>query len=856
MNLDYPITYIKGISVQRAALLYTELGIKTCNDLLNFFPFRYIDKTQFYAIKDLQPNSSEVQIVGKITRVKSVAQKRGIRLVATFQDASGTMELVWFKGQKWIKDSLKINEPYVVYGKLNHYNGNFSIPHPEMELVTEYKKKLQTKMQPVYPSTEKLTNSGVSNKLMRNYIQNLLQQFYDGIQESLSQEVLEDFKLMKKRDALLNVHFPKSQENLAKAQNRLKFEELFFIQLQLLRKKLINKTKNKGFIFENVGEVFNQFYSEKLPFDLTNAQKRVLKEIRKDVASGAHMNRLLQGDVGSGKTIVALLTMLLAIDNGFQATIMAPTEILANQHFTAVSELLEGMDIKVDILTGSVKTKKRREIHANLEDGSLHILVGTHALLEDKVQFKNLGIAIIDEQHRFGVAQRAKLWMKGGPPQSSQREEAQSVREKYMTARPSVYKLMKELQKDRKKQTTEAEQILWEQLRAKKLENKFRKQHIIDEFIVDFVSISKRLIIEVDGKYHNTKDQKEADELRTQILKELGFKVIRFNNEEVVGSIENVLEKISEELKSLSQEEENKSKSSLPLGGLGRAYLPPHILVMTATPIPRTLAMSVYGDLDISVIDELPPGRKEVKTVHRFDSNRLSVFKFMKDEIDKGRQVYLVYPLIEESEAMDYKDLMDGYESVSREFPSPKYQISIVHGKMKPADKDFEMQRFVKGETQIMVATTVIEVGVNVPNASVMIIESAERFGLSQLHQLRGRVGRGADQSYCILLSSYKLSEEAKTRLKTMVETTDGFKIAEVDLKLRGPGNLMGTQQSGVLNLKIADVVKDTKILVAARNTAISILQEDGNLSQEKNFPIKTAYTKMTKSSKIWSNIS
>ncbi|QOD61063.1 DUF559 domain-containing protein [Polaribacter haliotis] len=856
MNLDYPITYIKGISVQRAALLYAELGIKTCNDLLNLFPFRYIDKTQFYAIKNLQPNSSEVQIVGKITRVKSVAQKRGSRLVASFQDASGTMELVWFKGQKWIKDSLKINEPYVVYGKLNHYNGNFSIPHPEMELVTEYKKKLQTKMQPVYPSTEKLTNSGVSNKLMRNYIQNLLQQFYDGIQESLSQEVLEDFKLMKKRDALLNVHFPKSQENLAKAQNRLKFEELFFIQLQLLRKKLINKTKNKGFIFENVGEVFNQFYSEKLPFDLTNAQKRVLKEIRKDVASGAHMNRLLQGDVGSGKTIVALLTMLLAIDNGFQATIMAPTEILANQHFTAVSELLEGMDIKVDILTGSVKTKKRREIHANLEDGSLHILVGTHALLEDKVQFKNLGIAIIDEQHRFGVAQRAKLWMKGGPPQSSQREEAQSVREKYMTARPSVYKLMKELQKDRKKQTTEAEQILWEQLRAKKLENKFRRQHIIDEFIVDFVSISKKLIIEVDGKYHNTKDQKEADELRTQILKELGFKVIRFNNEEVVGNIENVLEKISEELKSLPQEEENKSKSSLPLGGLGRAFLPPHILVMTATPIPRTLAMSVYGDLDISVIDELPPGRKEVKTVHRFDSNRLSVFKFMKDEINKGRQVYLVYPLIEESEAMDYKDLMDGYESVSREFPSPKYQISIVHGKMKPVDKDFEMQRFVKGETQIMVATTVIEVGVNVPNASVMIIESAERFGLSQLHQLRGRVGRGADQSYCILLSSYKLSEEAKTRLKTMVETTDGFKIAEVDLKLRGPGNLMGTQQSGVLNLKIADVVKDSKILVAARNTAISILQEDGNLSQEKNLPIKTAYTKMTKSSKIWSNIS
>jgi ATP-dependent DNA helicase RecG len=698
LNLDYPITYINGISVQRAALLYADLGIKTCNDLLNFFPFRYIDKTKFYPIKDLQPNSSEVQIVGNITRVRSIAQNKGSRLVATFQDATGSMELVWFKGQKWIKDSIKINEPYVIYGKLNHYNGNFSIPHPELELISEYKKKMQSKMQPVYPSTEKLTNSGITNKLMRTYIQSLLQQFYDKIEENLSQEIISDFKLMSKRDALLNAHFPKSQENLTKAEYRLKFEELFFIQLQLLRKKLINKTKIKGFVFENVGAVFNEFYADKLPFNLTNAQKRVLKEIRKDVVSGAHMNRLLQGDVGSGKTIVAVLAMLLAIDNGFQATIMAPTEILANQHFTAVSNLVSDMNIKVDILTGSVRAKKRREIHANLEDGTLNILIGTHALLEDKVQFKNLGIAVIDEQHRFGVKQRAKLWAKN--------------------------------------------------------------------------------------------------------------------------------------------------------------QLPPHILVMTATPIPRTLAMSVYGDLDISVIDELPPGRKEVKTVHRFDSNRLGVFKFMKDEIAKGRQVYLVYPLIEESAVMDYKDLMDGFESISREFPLPKYQISIVHGKMKPADKEFEMQRFVRGETQIMVATTVIEVGVNVPNASVMIIESSERFGLSQLHQLRGRVGRGADQSYCILLSSYKLSQEAKTRLKTMVSTTDGFKIAEVDLKLRGPGNLMGTQQSGVLNLKIADILKDAEILVTARNKAISLLQEDENLSKVVNAPIKKAYIKMTKSSKIWSNIS
>ena len=698
MNLDYPITYIKGVSVQKATLLYAELGIKTCNDLLNFFPFRYIDKTQFYTIKELQPNSSEVQIAGKIMHVKSVAQKRGSRLVATFQDATGSMELVWFKGQKWIKDSLKVNESYVVYGKMNYYNGSFSIPHPEIELASEYKNKLQTKMQPVYPSSEKLTNSGISNKLMRNYIQSLLQQFFDGIQESLSPEIISDFKLMHKREALLNIHFPKNQEHLAKAEYRLKFEELFFIQLQLLRKKLINKTKIKGFVFQNVGAVFNEFYADKLPFNLTNAQKKVLKEIRKDVASGAHMNRLLQGDVGSGKTIVAVLSILLAIDNGFQATLMAPTEILANQHYIAVSELLGGMNIKVEILTGSTKTKKRRTIHQNLEDGTLHILIGTHALLEDKVKFLNLGIAIIDEQHRFGVAQRSKLW---------------------------------------KKNTTV-----------------------------------------------------------------------------------------------------------------------PHILVMTATPIPRTLAMSVYGDLDISVIDELPPGRKEVKTVHRFDSNRLSVFKFIKDEISKGRQVYMVYPLIQESEVMDYKDLMDGYESVSREFPSPKYQISIVHGQMKPADKEFEMQRFVKGETQIMVATTVIEVGVNVPNASVMIIESSERFGLSQLHQLRGRVGRGADQSYCILLSSYKLSPEAKTRLKTMVETTDGFKIAEVDLKLRGPGNIMGTQQSGVLNLKIADIVKDTQILVAARNKAISLIQEDSNLSKPENSNIKNAYLKLSKASEIWSEIS
>ena len=703
MNLNHPVTYIKGISVARAELLFTELGIKTCNDLLHLFPFRYIDKTQFYTINQLQQNSAEVQIVGKITGVKTVKQKRGSRLVATFSDATGTMELVWFKGVKWIKDSLKVNVPYVIYGKLNWYNGIPNMPHPEMETVKEYKSKLQMAMQPVYPSTEKLSTKGISNKVMRTMIQNLFQQAYNEIEETFPAYFIEEHQFLGKKESLLNIHFPKNQELLAKAQYRLKFEELFFIQLQLLQKKLIRKSKLKGFVFEQVGEEFTNFYNNHLPFDLTGAQKRVLKEIRKDVGSGAHMNRLLQGDVGSGKTIVALLTMLLAIDNGYQATIMAPTEILATQHYNGIIELLEKTDIKVELLTGSTKTKKRREIHESLLDGSLHILIGTHSILEEKVQFKNLGIAIIDEQHRFGVAQRRKLW--------------------------------------------------------------------------------------------------------------------------------------------------EKSSSD------GRA-IPPHILVMTATPIPRTLAMSVYGDLDISVIDELPPGRKEIKTVHRYDSNRLGVFKFLKDEIAKGRQAYVVYPLIQESEAMDYKDLMDGYESISREFPSPKYQISIVHGQMKPADKDYEMERFAKGDTQIMVATTVIEVGVNVPNASVMVIESAERFGLSQLHQLRGRVGRGAEQSYCILLSSYKLSSDGKTRLQTMVETTDGFKIAEVDLKLRGPGNIMGTQQSGVLNLKIADVVKDSPILHVARKAAINLLHEDPNLSEIKNSSLLKAYEKLRKTSGIWSNIS
>ena len=698
MNLNNPIYYINGVSNVRASLIAAELGLSSINDLLHFFPYRYIDRTKFYKINELIDNNSDIQIIGRITSLKTIQQKKGSRLIGKLQDETGAMELVWFKGHKWLKDAIKINTPYVIFGKLNHFKGFFSIVHPEMDLLEDYKKKLQTKLQPVYSSTDRLVNNGLSTKIFRGYIQSILLQIYEQIQESLSTELIVSQGLIGKKEALLNIHFPTSPEMLEKAQYRLKFEELFFIQLQLVRKKLIRKNKIRGYVFEKVGAVFNEFYSQYLPFDLTNAQKVVLKEIRTDVASNAHMNRLLQGDVGSGKTIVALLAMLLAIDNGFQAAIIAPTEILATQHFNAIQELLQKMNISVDLLTGSSKVKKRREIHEGLENGKLKILIGTHALLEDKVIFKNLGIAIIDEQHRFGVAQRSKMWQK------------------------------------------------------------------------------------------NT--------------------------------------------------------------------LPPHILVMTATPIPRTLAMSVYGDLDISIIDELPPGRKEVKTVHRYDSNRLAVFKFMKQEIEKGRQVYVVYPLIQESQAMDYKDLMDGYESISREFPVPEYQISIVHGKMKAIDKEYEMQRFVKGETQIMVATTVIEVGVNVPNASIMVIESSERFGLSQLHQLRGRVGRGADQSYCVLLSSFKLSSEAKKRLKTMVETSDGFKIAEVDLKLRGPGNMMGTQQSGVLNLKIADVVKDSPILFRARNSALEILQDDQNLTKIKNNRIQKTYTEISKTTGAWSNIS
>jgi ATP-dependent DNA helicase RecG len=841
--LDTPIEYLKGVGPQRGELLRKEMNIHKYGDLINLYPNRYIDRTRYFKINQLVNSNSEVQIIGKVVHIKTIDQGKGkSRLVATFLDDTGQMELVWFQGQKWVKESLKLNTVYVIFGKVTQFGSVFNMAHPEMELLEEHKTTLRSAMQPVYPSTEKLNNKGVTNKVINKMMMQLFSETHQLFSETLSDSIIEELKLIPKKEALLNIHFPKNQELLAKAQFRLKFEELFFIQLQLITKNLIRKHKIKGFPFEIIGENFNNFYNNHLPFELTNAQKRVLKEIRNDLGSHAQMNRLLQGDVGSGKTIVALMCMLIAKDNGFQSCLMAPTEILANQHFNGITELAKDLNINIRILTGSTKIAQRRIIHEELENGTLDIIIGTHALLEDKVQFKNLGLAVIDEQHRFGVEQRSKLWGKAFP-NPSKGGEIERIKQKYETARPSTYKLLKELQKENKKNSTQAESILWENLRNKNIKYKFRRQHIIDIFIADFVCLEKKLIIEVDGGYHNTLEQREVDELRTQILNEIGFKVIRFTNEQVIGDIDNVINKI------------NTILASLPSGEVGGAT-PPHVLVMTATPIPRTLAMSLYGDLDISVIDELPPGRKPIQTVHRFDSKRLVVWKFIKDEIAKGRQIYIVYPLIQESEKMDYKDLMDGYESISRDFPLPQYSISILHGKMKPADKDEEMKRFAEGKTNIMVATTVIEVGVNVPNASVMIIESAERFGLSQLHQLRGRVGRGAEQSYCILMTDYKLSEDSKTRMETMVRTNDGFEIAEVDLKLRGPGDIMGKQQSGVLNLQIADLVKDRDILQVARHIAVKLLKEDPSMNLPEHAKLKEVFMEISKKKSIWNYIS
>lgn len=695
--LETPIEYLKGVGPNRGTLLKKELGIFKFKDLLNLYPNRYIDRTRYYKVNELIMTNSEVQVIGKIVHIKTVEQKRGKRLVAVFTDGTAEMELVWFQGIKWIQESLQLNTPYVAFGKLNQYGKTFTMPHPELDLLEEHQQQIQRGLQPIYPSTEKL-GQRISNKSMIKLIQQLLIETHTYFLEALPESLLKTLNLLPYQHALIQIHFPKNAELLAKAEFRLKFEELFYIQLQLLLKNINRKNKIKGHAFEKVGDYFTGFYEDHLPFPLTGAQKRVLKEIRNDMGRPVQMNRLLQGDVGSGKTIVAFMSCLIALDNDYQACIVAPTEILANQHFIGIQEYAQPLGLEVRLLTGSTKAAERRELHEKLESGELHILIGTHALFEDKVKFKNLGLAIIDEQHRFGVEQRSKLWKK------------------------------------------------------------------------------------------NT--------------------------------------------------------------------IPPHILVMTATPIPRTLAMSLYGDLDISIIDELPPGRKPIQTLHFFEGKRLRVWKFIKDEIQKGRQVYIVYPLIQESETLDYKNLMEGYEGISRDFPLPEYSVSIVHGQMTPAEKDTEMARFANGKTNIMIATTVIEVGVNVPNASVMIIESAERFGLSQLHQLRGRVGRGAEQSYCILMTGGKLSNDSKIRMETMCKTNDGFEISEVDLKLRGPGNIMGTQQSGVLALRIADLVKDQEILQIARHHAIQLLQDDPRLELEDHQKLKQTIIELAKKSTIWNYIS
>lgn len=696
--LNTPVEYLKGIGPQKADVLKKEMGIFFAEDILNFFPFRYIDRTEIQTIHKISGEEAFVQLIGKIISLEEVGEKASKRLVAKFSDGTGILELVWFRGARWLKNTLKSNTRYLVFGKPAKFGTKINIAHPEMEVVEENEQVKLSSLQPVYHSTEQLVNRGLNSRGFQKVIQSFLPRVMQELHETLPDSLLQRYKLISRKSAYQYIHEPENSNQLQQAQRRLKFEELLFIQLSILKNKINRNQISIGFVFAQVGENFNNFYNTNLPFELTNAQKKVLKEIRKDTGTGRQMNRLLQGDVGSGKTLVALLSMLIATDNGFQACLMAPTEILANQHFVTIEALLQGLNLKVELLVGSTKKSKRKIIHEQLLSGELNFLIGTHALIEEIVQFKNLGFVVIDEQHRFGVEQRSKLWKK----------------------------------------------------------NKF----------------------------------------------------------------------------------------------------PPHVLVMTATPIPRTLAMTLYGDLDISIIDELPPGRQSIQTMHKTDSHRTAVFKFIEDEILLGRQIYIVYPLIQESEKMDYKDLMDGFESISRRFPLPNFALSIVHGKMKAKEKEFEMNRFVKGETQIMVATTVIEVGINVPNASVMIIESAERFGLSQLHQLRGRVGRGADQSYCILMTGNKVSKEGKTRIKTMIETNDGFKISEVDMQLRGPGDIMGTQQSGLLNLKIADLTQDIKILQAARDCASEILEEDPFLASEGNKRLLDRLKAMNKQSTIWSKIS
>ncbi len=696
--LSTPIEYLKGVGPERADVLKKEAQVFTFGDLLKLYPYRYIDRTKFYSIKDIDNTQIFIQLKGKIKNIREIGAGRGKRLTAMFYDDDGQIELVWFQGIRWLLKSLNTKDTYILYGKPSVFNNKLNITHPDLEVFREDSITREGGFRALYNTSEKMKTKSLDSKGISKLMQTLIAQLKpEHILENLPQDILSKYKLSDRYNAIKNIHLPANLQLQERAVKRLKFEELFLIQLNLLQLKIIRK-REPGILFEKVDDKFHRFYHEALPFELTNAQKKVLKEIRRDTLSGTQMNRLLQGDVGSGKTIVALLTMLMGIDNGYQAALMAPTEILAQQHYAGLKELSDKTGVKMAILTGSSKTKERRQILSAVINGEIDILIGTHALLEDEVQFKNLGIVVIDEQHRFGVAQRAKL--------------------------------------------------------------------------------------------------------RT------------------------------------------------------KSVMLPHVLVMTATPIPRTLAMTLYGDLDVSVLDELPPGRKPIKTVHRYESQRIGVFEFLKSEIALGRQVYIVYPLIEESEKLDLIDLQNGFESISRSFPLPDYNVSILHGRMKSENKDYEMARFVKGETQIMVATTVIEVGVNVPNASVMIIENAERFGLSQLHQLRGRVGRGAEQSYCILMSNHKLTNEAKTRIKTMCETNDGFKIAEVDLQLRGPGDMEGTQQSGNIGLKIANLATDGPIIEEARKAAIALLEEDPNLESPENSGLRYYLQHHKQGANVWRQIS
>jgi len=697
--LDTEITYLQGVGPKRAELLNKELNIFIFRDLLYYFPYKYIDRTRFYKIAELDPDLPFVQIRGVIKGYSTEGHGTGKRLVADFQDETGTLKLIWFKGGKWITGNYTPGVEFIVFGKPGVFNGTVNIIHPEIEAADKLAERINSALQAQYSTTEKLKNQFVTSKTISKLIGNMLKQIKTRLPETLPVYVASRYKLMELHDALHKIHFPANPDELEKARYRLKFEELFYIQLNLIRFKTNRSLKYNGFVFSSIGDNFNNFYYNNLPFTLTEAQKRVMKEIRKDLGSGKQMNRLLQGDVGSGKTLVALMSMLIALDNGYQACIMAPTEILANQHYQTISKLLEGIDIKVRLLTGSSKKASRKSIAESLLDRSLNILIGTHALLEENVQFANLGLVIIDEQHRFGVEQRSKLWQKN--------------------------------------------------------------------------------------------------------------------------------------------------------------LNPPHVLVMTATPIPRTLAMTLYGDLDVSVIDELPPGRVPVKTMHFNDSERNKVFGFIRNQIAEHRQIYIVYPLIKESETMDYKDLEDGWDTISRVFPAPKYCISIVHGKMTPANKEMSMKLFKDGVAHILIATTVIEVGVDIPNASVMVIESAERFGLSQLHQLRGRVGRGADQSYCLLMTSDKLSREAAKRIEVMIRTNDGFEIAETDLQLRGPGDIEGTLQSGIpFDLKIADLGKDGQLIEYVRHIAEEILNIDPLLENNQNLVFRSELKRLFSQRQSWSNIS